>query len=348
MNIKNKFESIYIYGGSLMMHSAKEFGQSTELTRFVAMKKKYTFDHDDVKTVTEKTKTILTEFYNSGANMDVVITPTYYTNSDGSLDSVRYTVRPSAKARCTVESLKTSFVISADEHFYASFISNFADWFDKYKDTCYLYDNLEELQIVFSEALERAEVDYTVALDIGEGIIDVTDNSIVLGITPSVIQSLSQFEFYNPVVEVRRENFINVIVDTLKVCVRPIDLVKQNNYIFKGLGIFSRKSVVKLIRKNVTRKLSYTRVGYGYISTKDYFAVVDKIAVTDDEVKAIKEKDANAYIISNENSTKAEREAGKNNIYIRYRVSPFDDDMQTREIDIRDIEDVTVANKQSA
>ena len=331
-----------------MMHSAKEFGQSTELTRFSAMKKKYVFDHDDVKTVTEKTKTILTEFYNSGANMDVVVTPTYYTTNDGSLDSVRYTVRPSAKARCTVESLKTSFVISADEHFYASFISNFADWFDLYKDTCYLYDNLEELQVVFNEALEKAEVNYTVTLDIGTGILDVTDNSIVLGIAPSVIQSLNQYEFYNPVVEIRRENFIGIIADALKSCVRPIDIVKQNNYIFKGLGIFSRKSVVKLIRKNVTRKLSYTRVGSGYIDTENYFAVIDKIAVTDDEVKAIKEKDADAYIISNENSTKAEREAGKNSIYIRYRVSPFDEDMQTKEIDIRNIEDVTVANTQSA
>ena len=213
-------------------------------------------------------------------------------------------------------------------------------------DTEKMYDNVADIQAIFDEAVTLAEVPFTVGIDIGEDIIDVSDKHIVLGLSQTVVQTISKISYYNEVIPTAKEAYIAQLAEVLKACAKPTDIVKQNTSITKELGVFSRKSLVKLIRNIVTRRVAYTRVGQGYFGNDDYFTVIEKVLLTEEEeAKAVKAENGEAYIIDNTNATIAEKNAGKTKILVKFRVSPFNDNNETVAVDIKTIPGIVSANE---
>lgn len=335
-----------------MVHTAKEFiaNQPAPANRLQSLKAKFTWKNGDtVDTVQANINSIL-ETMAIGAPK-YVITPSYYAvGDDGTVfDSASFVLRPSAKAPCTAPSLKINFSVSAGSTVYADFIDYFAGWIDKCMDMSMMYDNLADLQTVFDEVVAEENIPFTVKFDLGTGILDLSDTSITVGISTETAMKISRLPLYSTIVETAREDYKAALGDILKACAKPMDFIMQKTPVNKDLGITTRKTMVKLIRKCVTRRVAFTRVGEGWaegeLNGRKWFAVVSKVLCTEDEAAQIAKETPNAYIINNDNSTKSEKEAGKTKIYVAYKVSPFDENHETVDVDIKSIEGIVEANK---
>lgn len=329
-----------------MVHYAKEFYAKQGKTdgKFEYLKNKFTYNaKDTADTIASNIEAIL-DIFRIGAPK-FIITPSYYVKEDGSFESASFTIRPSSKADCTVATLKRTFNVYAGQNLYSIFVDNLADWTNLYHDVNFMYENIADLQEAFDEVIAKENIPFSVKLDVGEGIVDLSDNSITVGLSEETVMTIVKLPLYNTVVGEAREVYKAELANTLKACAKPMDLVKQNTKITKELGIFSRKSIVKLIRKRVTRKIEFTRVGEGYIDTPEYFAVISKVLMTDTEAAELLAKNPDAFVIDNTNSTSAEQKAGKSKIYVSYKVSPFNDNRETLDIDIKTIAGVLSANE---
>jgi hypothetical protein len=289
---------------------------------------------------------LISDIYASGFAPKLVITPSYYTVGEEVFDSANFTIRPSSKASCTAPELKSSFTVYAGADCYADFVAKFTAWLDKYTTTEMLYANIVELQKVWDEAIAENEVSFVVKFTRGVGIVDVSDKYIVLGLSDDVIiHTIPDLPCFNAVLTYRYDNYKTAVADALKACAKPIDITKQKVVYFKQLGISSRKGTAKLIRKNVTRNVAYTRLGVCYAETDEYFTVIEKKLVTDAEAEAIKTEIPDAYIVENAGGSRSEKEAGKTKVYIAFKVTPFNADRETVTVDIKDIPGIVTANQ---
>jgi hypothetical protein len=332
------------------MHKKNEFiemKRATDSCKYLADKYASSYKAgatvDDVATVIAS---IRDDFHKSGfivANTYTVVTNYFAAEGTKECSSVSFTVKPTSKAAYNTPAMKSSFSIVYNDKFFATLIDGLASWFDKYNHMVLVYDNLAELNDVFATAVQRGEIPFTVAFDLGEGIIDASDTSIVLGIAESVLTELALAPAFSDVTGTVRDAYIDNLADFLKGCPQPYTIVKQNNNLIKPLGVFSRRTIKKLLRENVaTRRIEYTRTGTGFYGNDDYFCVISKVCVTDEAAEAAK-KDGK-LVIKNNNPTKSEAAANLNNILVTYKISPFND-LGIVEKNIADVPGVLAANK---
>jgi hypothetical protein len=251
-----------------------------------------------------------------------VLTRALYDNGDKvSLQSARFVVRPAVRDELAVADLKKTFQINAGEDFFDKFISEMAQWFDLYQYHKQLQVNVNELNTVVDELIAENEIPFAIQFSFGSGLIDASDDHAVVGLSADVIANLGNLSLFDENMESRRNGYKAKIVETLKECTKPYDIVKVKNLVTKDLGLYSRRALNKLMRQFVSRKVEFVRVGTGYVETETVFAIVDKVAVTEKELAEI---DAtNALVIDNADASSKEKEAGKTKIVVVYRVSPF-------------------------
>ena len=247
-----------------------------------------------------------------------VITRALYPEN-GPVEDARFVVRPAAKYALGVRDMKKVFAIKADERFYDKFIKEMAIWFDEYEYFSKLDANITELNETIDNIVEAHQLGFNLSFTLGEGLLDISDTSVTVGLSDEVIRNMVRLPLFDEFSEGRRSLYSEKVVEAIKACNKPYDIVHVKTTFTKDLDIYSRKSAVKLIRKIVSRNLNFVRVGVGYVDTENYFAVIEKIPVTDAEAAAL----TNTYIIDNVNITSAEAKAGKTKIAISYRVSPF-------------------------
>lgn len=331
-----------------MLHSVNEFylnqSKPRELFAYLYDKFEYT-EGDSVDMVSQNIDTLL-KIMRADAPK-IIVTPSYYGNAAKVFDSASYTIRPSSKAECRAPVLKRSFSINAGANVYVRFIKEFEGWLDLYHDIRLMYENLDFLQKMVDEIIETEGIPFKVSFDIGSGILDISDNDIVLGIEQDTVMGLAQLFFCNSCLyESSLQQYKGEFVDILKACAKPMDIVKQGAAITRALGIFSRKAITTLVRKVVTRRIDYTRVGIGYYASPEegWFTVIQKSLLTDEEADKVLEDNPDAFIIDNINSTIAERANGQLRILVQYKLSPFNANRESVDIAIRDIPNVMSAN----
>lgn len=333
-----------------MIHYPNEFNKGEAQSKLESLKTKFTWEAGStVKEVSANVDTLIADFYATGfvPYPKMVVTPTYYAGDNGEFSSASFTVRPSTTALYYSPNMKTQFTLFAGESFYSRLVSNFAEWFDDYIDTALEYDNLHELAKVIDEVVTENEIPFAVKLDIGDGILDIADDSITVGIKSAVLRTITKLSLFNTVIPSAPLTFRQDLAEALKACARPADLVKQNCAILgpKVLNIFSRKSIEKLIRQRVTRQLAYVRVGVGYVKTADWFAVVEKTVETAAQAEEIKANLGDKVIIvDNKKPTVDEKTKNQTKIAIRFKVSPFNENNEAVSVALSDVPNITKAN----
>lgn len=248
-----------------------------------------------------------------------VLTRALY-DDKGVLVNARFVVRPSAKHTLKVRDMKKTFAVNAGPDFFDKFIQNMAEWFDEYARFARLESNVTELNAVVAKVVEENEIPFAVEFSLGDGLVDVTDSSVVVGLHEDVVMKLGTLPLFDENVESRQIAYKAKIAETLKECVRPYDIVKTKSQVTKDLDIYSRRAVVKLIRQIVNRKAEYVREGIGYVETAETFAVVEKVTATEEAAAQV---DAEAFVMSNNNMTASDKKKGENKLIVTFRVSPF-------------------------
>jgi hypothetical protein len=259
-----------------------------------------------------------------GAAPKYVLTRALYPTVEGGdiLASARFVVRPAVHSELEVADLKKVFTINAGADFFEKFIQELAHWFDVYQYHKQLQVNVDALNAEFATVIEENEIPFTVAFSLGNGLLDASDSHAVIGLSADVISSVGELALFDANMESRKVGYKARIVETLKQSTKAYDIVKVKSNVTKDLGIYSRRKLNKLMRKFVNRNVEFVRVGTGYVETEEFFAVVDKIAVTEEQLVNIDV--TNSVVIDNVGASSKEKEAGKVKIVATYRVSPFD------------------------
>lgn len=252
-----------------------------------------------------------------------VLTRALYPTEEGGnqLKSARFTVRPTVSHKLDVDALEREITINAGADFFDKFITEMAEWFDLYHYASQLQANVNLLNAAFLEVTQENELPITVQFSLGDGLLDATDTYALVGLSEDTITSLGVLPLFDEDIEQRVLNYKAKVVETLQQCNKAYDIVKVKSLVTKDLNIYSRKAVNKLIRQFVNRKIEFVRVGTGYVETDNTFAVVDKVAVTEDELATLDTSDA--LVVDNAKATTKEKEAGKTKILVSYRISPF-------------------------
>ena len=251
-----------------------------------------------------------------------ILTRALYINEDtGDFFKGKFVIRPGFKYSLSVCDMKQSFILVNNNEFFVSFIDSIQDWMLIYNEYYLLNNNLDKLNNSVLEIINQSNWPYELKFSIGEGILDISDNSIVVGLTKEVIMHIDNLPLYSSD-DFWRESYIEKFKNLLKECNRPYDIVKIKSDITYELGIYNRKSISKLLRKFVSRKIDYVRVGVGYTEDESTFALIERIPVTSKDVNNF---DIDSIIImDNENPTKAEKEKGLTKIITKYKLMPFE------------------------
>ena len=252
-----------------------------------------------------------------------VFTRSIYENNVNVFERGKFTLRVAAKSKLTNLDINSAFEIHANDNMFDELIDEFINFFKGYEYLFKLDANLNELNIVVGDAIAAEDLGIMVSFTCGELLSDITDNSIVIGLTDEVIKDLSNSPLFDEQIEIRAENYKSIIVDTIKACVKPFDIFTVKNTFTKDFGIYSRKNAVKLIRRVVNRKIGNVRAeGIGYYDEDKVFAVIEKVAIKSDDMKDF--SDCTFY--ANVEASSADKKKDLDTIAVKFKVSPFDKD----------------------
>ena len=246
----------------------------------------------------------------------------YPTEENGNvLDYASFVIRPRVADKVDCAPDNARFTVHGGEDFFHKFVKELGEWFDDHAYYVRVQQNLDELNAVVQDIVEEEELGYTLKFALGDGIIDATDDSVVVGLSHQVVNELADLPLFDEAFETRREKYRSRLVDVMKEVVRPYDIVHVNSPVTKALGIYSRKTTHKMLRGFVSRKVEQIRVGTGYYETDSVFAIVTKEAVTEERASELKEQ--GVHIIDNEKPSSVEKARDLVKVAVRYKVSPF-------------------------
>lgn len=304
------------------MFSTKEFGGCEAQLKLAELKGKYTLEEgltcEQVKEQIDKVM-FATKIY-TGAPA-YVMSKALYSEEDDVFTSARFIIRPSSKAELTVDDVKKTFVINAEEDFFDKLITKVAEWFDEYNEYAKFEANLTALNNEVIEICTEKEITPVnkVTFTLGEGIVDIGLDHVVVGLSADVVKAIGDLPLFNALIESKRENYREAIADAIVQCTNAYEFVKVKNVVTRDLGTYARRSIHKLIREIVNRNIDFVRVGVGYYETDDVFAVVEKVAITE-----ATEVEEGTLVVDNDKVSTAEAKKGLTKIAVTYKVAPFD------------------------
>lgn len=274
---------------------------------------------DEVNNVLDR---VILDFDTSEVCPDIILTRALYIDeSTGKFQRGKFVIRPTIKYNLTIKDVKFSFVVVNSSDFFKDFIEHIIDWVVDYNMYLELEKNLNTLNSCVFEILNEIDFPYMIDFSLGEGITDISDDSITLGLDIETIFNIPRLGFFIED-EFWRLKYIKNFINILKECNRPYDIVKIKSDFTKELNIYNRKSINKLLRKFVSRRIDFVRVGVGYAEDDNSFALIERIAVTPEEVENY---DIDSIILmDNENPTTIEKKKGLTKIITRYKLTPFE------------------------
>lgn len=315
------------------MNKKTSFGATKAQEVLASLEGKYVLEEGtDVKVANDILEKVIFALNICEGAPKYVLTRAMYPET-GTFTEARFVVRPAAKAALSVAEMKKVFAIQADAKFYDKFIKEMAIWFDEYAYYKMLDENVAELNAKMTEITADEELPFDVKFTVGSDVEDITDKSITVGLTVDTVCNLSTLPLFDENIPVRAEQYGLGVVSYLKSCVKPWDIFKKSSVFTKDLGLSNKRSIIKPIRKIVNRNLKYVRVGTGYVDADNYFAVIEKVAITPEEVEAYE----GAVILDNENVSKVEAKAGKTKIAAFFKISPIDEKGNSVDIGLEDV-----------
>jgi len=211
--------------------------------------------------------------------------------------------------------LKHDFTVSFKEDV-KHIIDNIYMFVKEYNSTKENLFKIEQLNHEFDSICNDYGISYKVSFALGKGILDISDNHVVFGVTEEVLDTIFKTNLFHKN-DILKAKYREVISDTLKMVEFPYELVKVKNRVTKDFGIASNKKVTSLIKEVFNKNVDKFRVGKGYVETDDTFAVVVKEAIREDEAIAYD------YVVENDNPSKKELEFGQTKIGVNYIIKPF-------------------------
>ena len=287
------------------------------------IKEKYSdislYSIEDINNVLDR---IILEFNTLSQAPKFIITRALYTNEvSGGFLKGKFVIRPAVKYALDICDLKSSFTVANSKNFFVEVIENISMWILGYLDYCVLEKNLSELNACVFDIISKTDCPYSLRFTLGEGIIDIGDSYIVLGLKEEIIRNIKSIALFSED-DYWREKYIEKFKNVLKECNRPYDIVKIKSDITYELDIYNRKGINKLLRKIVSRRSDYVRVGVGYSEDENTFALIEKLAITPEDINNY---DLSEVIIEdNESPTRVEKEKGLTKIVIKYKLMPFE------------------------
>lgn len=233
----------------------------------------------------------------------------------------KFVLRPSIKYSLNNNDMRYCFTLINDVDFFKNFINHILEWVYSYRFFACLDENLKKLNTSVYKILTTCEYPYNIEFTLGEGIVDISDNSIMLGLSEDCIENISSLDLFTSDLY-WRDKYVEKFVTALKECSRPYDIVKIKSDITMELGVYNRKSISKLLRKIVSRKIDFVRVGVGYAEDVDTFALIERKAILPEEVEKYNLKEV--MISDNINATVVEKKQGLTKIVTLYKLMPFD------------------------
>lgn len=277
---------------------------------------------EDIVEVNKELDNILLEFNAYEKAPKFILTRALYPNENEQIfEKGKFVVRPAVRYLLDIKDMKTSFILVNNSDFFVSFIDSLIEWIKEYNYYIILGYNLEVLNKAINEILQAYKNSFKISFSLGEGIIDIGNNYIELGLSAEKILSINELGLFSEDAYWREkyiEKFLNVLIE----CSCPYDIVKIKSDITYELGIYNRKSINKLLRKFVSRRIDYVRVGVGYSEDESSFALIEKIAITPKEVYNFDLDEV--MLLDNENPTVQEIKKGLTKIVIQYKLNPFE------------------------
>lgn len=279
-------------------------------------------DSDNIEDVNNILDRVILDFDTSDICPDIILTRALYIDEDtGNFQRGKFVIRPTVKYNLAIKDVKFSFTIINSPNFFKEFIEHIIDWVVDYTIYLELEKNLKQLNTCVFEILKDIDFPYMLYFSLGEGITDISDDSVTLGLDIETIFNIPRLGFFIED-EYWRLKYIKNFVNILKDCNRPYDIVKIKSDFTKELNIYSRKSINKLLRKFVSRKIDFVRVGIGYAENENSFALIERIAMTPEEVSNL---DIDEIILmDNDKPTIIEKKKGLTKIVTRYKLTPFE------------------------
>lgn len=262
------------------------------------------------------------EFQSISGVPKFIISRSIYTklNSD-EIDTIRVIIRPTIQYKLTIHENKELVILKNTSNIFNVLIDSIYSWIIRYYELLEYENILEMFNNEILKILQDIKSPYTVIFKNGKLIESVSDNSIIIGLTLENIKKLKELDLFSKDTY-WSEKYRDKLRKIFKSCNMPYDLIKSKNDFTDNLGIYTRKSIYKVIRKTVNRKIENVRVGIGFIETDTYFAIIEKKAVTSKEIeKYVKD---NILILDNKQASIKEKNKCQNKIVVSFVLSPLD------------------------
>lgn len=272
-----------------------------------------------------------------------VLTPSIYTNeATGEYDSIKLTIRPSAKARIQNKLLHRSTVIYGTSTLESAVIKFFYNWVYDYFYIMALETNLNEFNAVVDSIAKEKEVPFTLKFGYGDGVLSLTDDEIVIGLDAQTILNFGTLMMFSDVEEFAakgRESFANIFNG----CVTASDILVNKSKIAKSFGVNTRLSLKSAIKKRYNRQAVNMRSGAGMYNDKDVIAIIRKVITTEDGVDdVIATFNGRETIVVDNKMNKSEAAKGENKVVIGFDLSPL---TETKEDGVTVVSKVTKGTK---
>lgn len=316
----------------VVLYRREQFRETPARQALQGFKGRYVYSPEqtteEVDATIEKVKESLPA-YGDGARF--VFNRMFYSKpgDESVLDSVSFAVRPTRNYALTLNT-NTKFEIKVTESFYDDLLEQMIQWLDNYEYARKLEQNIEYLNASFAKVIAERGESFKIEFTLGEGLVDARDDYALIGLTEDVVIDLSSTKpeyGIEGLTQMISDSFIGHISDAVAHIEKPYELLKVNSTLTSMLKIYSRKSLRKLMRNFVSRKMNFVHTGTGYFENADVFAVIDKKAVTAESEEALvahlTEQGAEFVVIDNEQPTKNDIKKGLTRIVVSYRVKPF-------------------------
>lgn len=279
----------------------------------------YNLDIDDIN---KNLNLILLDFWSIEEIPKFIVSRALYPiKNTNNMEKGKFIIRPSIDFKLNIDGIKDSFILFNNSSFYKEFIENIIAWILKYQTFLIYQYNLNRLNTEFKSILAESKCTFNIVFTIGEGVIDITDTEIVLGVSKDFIEHLDNINLFSTN-SYWASKYREKCVLALKSCIRPYELLKIKSDFTEDFNIYTRKNIIKLLRKVVKRRIENVRIGEGYYESENLFTLIEKRAVSANEIEDYDLE--NVIVLDNVKPNMVEKKLNQTKIIVLYKLSPLE------------------------
>lgn len=279
----------------------------------------YNLDIDDIN---KNLNLILLDFWSIEEIPKFIVSRALYPiKNTNNMEKGKFIIRPSIDFKLNIDGIKDSFILFNNSSFYKEFVENIIAWILKYQTFLVYQYNLNRLNTEFKSILAESKCTFNIVFTIGEGVIDITDTEIILGVSKDFIEHLDNINLFSTN-SYWTSKYREKCVLTLKSCIRPYELLKIKSDFTEDFNIYTRKNIIKLLRKVVKRRIENVRIGEGYYESENLFTLIEKRAVSANEIEDY-DLD-NVIVLDNVKPNMVEKKLNQTKIIVLYKLSPLE------------------------